>query len=378
MLLQELWDEPALAGADFYRRPPERGRGRRVLSAAHRRLRAPARTAIELSLPQPELRGPAELVVHVGGAPLGIVAIPSAGRLQPAEVRARVIEALGLELARAAVREALIGQPAEGPGLRERLAAAAVAASKPGPPEPVRPAAEEGALLLARRSPREFGSSASRRAAFPVGAADELQALAEALREPLTAPAGGRAPARAAYVPELIENGARPARASLRPARRPEPDHPGPGLTSRLPILMYHRVAPHGGRAGARWRVTPEQLDEQLAFLHSEDFRSLPLEDWHEAIARRRPAAGRRVCITFDDAYGDFAEHAWPLLRRHGFEANVFVVTGEAGGWNRWDQALGERLPLLGWDELAVLRDDGVVIGSHTASHRPLAALPPA
>jgi peptidoglycan/xylan/chitin deacetylase (PgdA/CDA1 family) len=57
--------------------------------------------------------------------------------------------------------------------------------------------------------------------------------------------------------------------------------------------------------------------------------------------------------------------------------ADLFVVSGEVGGWNRWDAELGERVPLLDWDQLALLRDEGVPIGAHSVSHRPLAALSP-
>jgi peptidoglycan/xylan/chitin deacetylase (PgdA/CDA1 family) len=46
--------------------------------------------------------------------------------------------------------------------------------------------------------------------------------------------------------------------------------------------------------------------------------------------------------VTVDDAYADFAEHAWPSLRRHGVPVVLFVPTAfagdpEAGFW--WDRA---------------------------------------
>ncbi|HKH48912.1 MAG TPA: polysaccharide deacetylase family protein, partial [Thermoanaerobaculia bacterium] len=79
--------------------------------------------------------------------------------------------------------------------------------------------------------------------------------------------------------------------------------------------------------------------------------------------------------ITFDDSYRDFAEHAWPLLRDYGFSALVFLVADAVGDKNHWDEAHGERLPLLGWDEIRCLQARGIRFGSHTASHRPLTAL---
>jgi peptidoglycan/xylan/chitin deacetylase (PgdA/CDA1 family) len=35
----------------------------------------------------------------------------------------------------------------------------------------------------------------------------------------------------------------------------------------------------------------------------------------------------RAVLLTFDDAYCDFAEHAWPILKRFGLSATLFVPT---------------------------------------------------
>jgi peptidoglycan/xylan/chitin deacetylase (PgdA/CDA1 family) len=91
----------------------------------------------------------------------------------------------------------------------------------------------------------------------------------------------------------------------------------------------------------------------------------------------RRPLAGHRVMITFDDGYADFATHAWPLLREHGFGALLFVVAGEVGGANRWGGPdAGE--PLLDWPELLRLRADGVEIGAHSVSHPFMTILSPA
>src|ERR671914_537157 len=54
----------------------------------------------------------------------------------------------------------------------------------------------------------------------------------------------------------------------------------------------------------------------------------------------------RAVLLTFDDAYDDFAEVAWPLLRHHGLPATLFVPTaypdvpGRAFWWDRLHQAV--------------------------------------
>ena len=146
-------------------------------------------------------------------------------------------------------------------------------------------------------------------------------------------------------------------------------------VTQRLPILMYHRVAPTGSATMNRYRVTPEAFEEELRYLQDAGFYSVAWEDWQSAMAVRRPLPGRAVAITFDDGYLDFFHYAWPLLKQYGFTATVFLVTEHVGGSNTWDAAYGEEIPLLAWSEIRQLQDEGVEFGSHSASHSPLTAL---
>src|SRR6185437_4555254 len=54
----------------------------------------------------------------------------------------------------------------------------------------------------------------------------------------------------------------------------------------------------------------------------------------------------RAVTVTFDDAYADFAECAWPVLRRYGIPVTLFVPTAYPGSpdtrfwWDRLHAAL--------------------------------------
>ncbi|MDQ3696997.1 MAG: glycosyltransferase [Gemmatimonadota bacterium] len=141
-----------------------------------------------------------------------------------------------------------------------------------------------------------------------------------------------------------------------------------PVTTPRLPILMYHRIALNGAPERARYTVLPDRFEEQLAYLRDVGYRSATPAEWRAAVMARRPLDGRRVMLTFDDAYEDFGTAAWPLLRRYGFQALLFVVTGRVGMTNSWDPD-GRNEPLLDWEALRALADEGVHIGSHTVSH---------
>jgi peptidoglycan/xylan/chitin deacetylase (PgdA/CDA1 family) len=137
-------------------------------------------------------------------------------------------------------------------------------------------------------------------------------------------------------------------------------------------------VAPDGPRAPERGRVTPAQFEAQLRHLRDAGFRSVTLDDWRAARERQAPLPGRAVLLTFDGGFRDFAEHAWPLLRRYDFGALVLLVTDHVGGASTWDAAPSGPVPLLDWDAVRRLRGEGVEFGSHTGSHRHLTACTPA
>lgn len=84
------------------------------------------------------------------------------------------------------------------------------------------------------------------------------------------------------------------------------------------------------------------------------------------------------VALTFDDAFQNFADVAWPLLRAHRLPVTLFVVSGAAGGTNAWGgrHAPGiPTLPLMGWDALGRVAGEGVTLGAHSRTHPDLRRL---
>ena len=198
-------------------------------------------------------------------------------------------------------------------------------------------------------------------------------------------------------------------------------------LLRRLPVwrgalvLTYHRIAAGTGDLLDRdvWSATPEALDEQVAWL----CRSVDVIGPDELGAHlSRP--GRCVLLTFDDGYRDNWASALPILRGHGVRAAFFLTSGfldrTAGAW--WDEiawmlrtagrpsedaaaliarykaapadrrdafldtlageiGAGRRPPgdaerdWMTWDHARELRDAGMGIGAHTATHPLLGGL---
>jgi peptidoglycan/xylan/chitin deacetylase (PgdA/CDA1 family) len=95
--------------------------------------------------------------------------------------------------------------------------------------------------------------------------------------------------------------------------------------------------------------------------------------------AVRSPADGKVAAITFDDAFRSVFEYGFPILRRLGVPATLFVPTdyidADAGfldwpGIDAWRHGPAEReLVPMSWSEIGELADAGWEIGSHTGSH---------
>lgn len=135
-------------------------------------------------------------------------------------------------------------------------------------------------------------------------------------------------------------------------------DHPGIRA-----ILTYHSV----DSSGSVISVDAGTLERHAQFLSSGRVRVLPLTD-----LVNDSGSGDAVALTFDDGFANFATEAWPRLRDHGLPATVFVVTERVGSDNRWqgrDDPVVPTMPLLDWDQIGHLAEEGVTVGSHSRSH---------
>jgi peptidoglycan/xylan/chitin deacetylase (PgdA/CDA1 family) len=142
-------------------------------------------------------------------------------------------------------------------------------------------------------------------------------------------------------------------------------------LLPRVPVLAYHHV--HDGE-DSFFRTWPEAFRRQMELLLEQGW--VPTTpDRLARLAGADAADERLVLVTFDDAYEDFADHAWPVLESLGIPATVFAIADAIGGWNDWDELAPSRHRHLDAAELRRLHAAGVTIGSHTCSHRPLVRL---
>src|SRR5689334_22059807 len=113
---------------------------------------------------------------------------------------------------------------------------------------------------------------------------------------------------------------------------------------ARSCILTYHSL----DRSGSVISIQPEVFSRQMAFLAESGTPVVPV-----SAVRKTTCA---VAITFVDGFRNFYEAAFPVLRRYGFAATVFVVSGYCGKRNDWPtQPRNSGIPtldLMAWNQV--------------------------
>lgn len=138
-------------------------------------------------------------------------------------------------------------------------------------------------------------------------------------------------------------------------------------------ILMYHKV---NDQKGNSLSVPVSLFDEQMGEL-AERYQVISAEDLLAHVLTATPLPPRAVLLTFDDGYRDVLTHAYPILKRYGHPAILFVSTDFIGSQipfphdRRFTHFLN---PPLDWDEVTALTEC-FEVGSHACSHRSLARL---
>ncbi len=128
--------------------------------------------------------------------------------------------------------------------------------------------------------------------------------------------------------------------------------------------IQFHRITPRF-QFGGTWNY-PRQFETFIRFLKDNTKIVLPGEG---------PSG---LVITFDDGDQSIYRYAFPILKRYGVRAVVFLVVDYIGKDDYWDMTLiGRRSPHLSWDEIYEMKRWGIEFGSHTMSHRNLTKLSP-
>ena len=136
-----------------------------------------------------------------------------------------------------------------------------------------------------------------------------------------------------------------------------------------IPVLCYHNIS---GDSDLNYSILLSIFEEHIAYI-SRRYKVISLEELVEAIKGERKVRPNSIAITFDDALESFFSKAWPILRKYDLEATLFVPTGLVG-----KEKSPCNFPHLEWREINKLKDDSIIFGAHSHTHRNFLNLSPA
>lgn len=138
---------------------------------------------------------------------------------------------------------------------------------------------------------------------------------------------------------------------------------------SRIPILMYHSIShPIKNAPFKCLHLPPKRFAFQMKLLKMLGYQGLSMEELTPYLIGEKQ--GKVVGITFDDGYRNNLTEALPILQKYGFTATCYMVSGQIGGYNQWDESKGiPKNPLMNLEELKQWLNAGMKIGAHTHNH---------
>lgn len=137
-----------------------------------------------------------------------------------------------------------------------------------------------------------------------------------------------------------------------------------------VPILAYHEVA---YTPGNELTLKPGQFLSEMTWLHAHGFHTINLGQLYAATYYGYKLPPRPIILTFDDGYESVYSLAYPILKKFGYQATVFVITASIGGKTR----SSAKYPKLSLMQLRELNQSGLFdIESHTVHHIDLSKAP--
>ena len=153
-------------------------------------------------------------------------------------------------------------------------------------------------------------------------------------------------------------------KAAASPTPAPTVSKPVVDQTAQTIIFCYHRLVDKVRFPGTE--ITPALFEQQMKMLKDRGITVIGLQDllaWRRGEKNIPP---RCAVITFDDGWKSQYEVAWPILKKLGYPVTMFIYTeGVAGGSLGGGQAIT-------WEMLGDMRDNGVDIEAHSATHQDL------
>ena len=130
-----------------------------------------------------------------------------------------------------------------------------------------------------------------------------------------------------------------------------------------VPVLSYHNFSLD--RSTNRMTLTQAAFEQQMRFLKEKAYRVISLQQLIDFLNYKSQIPKRSVVITIDDGWRSAYDIAFPILKKYGYPATLFVYT---------DLIVGSQ-KTLSWDLIQEMAKSGMDIQGHTRTHRTLTVM---
>lgn len=144
------------------------------------------------------------------------------------------------------------------------------------------------------------------------------------------------------------------------------------------PFIFYHKIDDPPPDARIRGGYTPPaRFAKQMAFLKKQGFVFYTASEMIEYFQEHGSFPSKGLAITFDDGWKDNYTNAFPIMKRFGVKATVFLIPSCIGKVS--DNAVSEgenSREHLSLSDVREMSKHGIEFGSHTVQHKLLHQIP--
>lgn len=139
----------------------------------------------------------------------------------------------------------------------------------------------------------------------------------------------------------------------------------------KVPALLYHKIDFPTADVKIRGAFTaPQKFERQIAYLKKKNFEFLAASELIKFYRANGEFPSKAIAITFDDGWKDNYRYAFPVLKKYGAKATIFLVTSCIGQNTDTVTAEGEGpREHLSEKDILEMSKCGIEFNSHSVSH---------
>ena len=134
-----------------------------------------------------------------------------------------------------------------------------------------------------------------------------------------------------------------------------------PGGYQTVPVLSYYRLSKN---KPSKIAITQDDFKAQMKYLKENGYHVITIDQLLGFLDYQEQIPEKSVAITFDDGWISVYDIAFPILKKYGFPATIFIYTDFIGGGKA-----------MSWKQIKELSEAGFDIQCQTKTHRDLTVL---